>query len=593
MPNILLVYPENPITFWSFTESLKLLGKKAAQPPLGLLGVAALLPEGYNPRLIDMNVEPLTDEAIEGADAVLCSSMIIHKESVRGIIQRCNRLETPIMLGGPYPTQYHDLIEGNATFFLGEAENGFADALEEMLYSPGEIKRSVIDTKGQFRSLEEVPLPRYDLLDLSDYVGMIIQLTRGCPEKCTFCDIPGLYGRTTRLKTEELVIREMDYLYELGWRGSVMFADDNFVGNQEEVLMKLEKIIPWQKERCYPFHFYTQASLKMYDNPDLMEAMYQAGFDSVFIGLESPSAESLKFMGAQKNLVKGKSMLEKVLEIEKRYFKVWAGFIVGFDTDPDDISEIMIDFINSVNIEVAMVGPLGVMRGTPDYIRYDRAGRLTDKLYTGNSGIFTDQLSYIPHDRDGNQIDPSVIMGRHKKIVETLNSPKVYFKRALQYLKIKERAPIVIPPVGKTEIRGLFNSIYRQGLRGNYKWQYWSFLAKVCIYNLKDFPSAIRSAIFGHHLITITQQASDVHELNSYLDKSLKQLSKSYDQLIKGYETSSADMWEFGRELIKGAKKRYRKIKGDYQGQVEDVYNSFIEEAQKVIASCKSKRSTL
>jgi radical SAM superfamily enzyme YgiQ (UPF0313 family) len=247
MPKTLLVYPKNPITFWSYDETLKLVNRKSLFPPLGLLTVAGLLPPDYELRLIDMNVRPLRDEDIAWADLILTSSMIIHWPSLEEIIARANACGVPVLCGGPLPTQYHADIAGDAVFYLGEAENGFMDVVEAMLRDPAAAGRSrqVVNRRGQFLSLETTPLPRWDLIELDDYVTMTTQVTRGCPESCTFCNIPSLYGKTTRLREPSRTTRELDALYDAGWRGLVMVVDDNFVGNRAAIRTILEEeIIP-------------------------------------------------------------------------------------------------------------------------------------------------------------------------------------------------------------------------------------------------------------------------------------------------------------------------------------------------------------
>jgi radical SAM superfamily enzyme YgiQ (UPF0313 family) len=231
MPKALLVYPEQPASFWSFDEALEVIGKKSAFPPLGLLTIAGMLPSGYELRLVDMNVAPLTDQDLEWAEIVITSSMIIHWDSLEQVIARCNARGVPVLCGGPLPTQYCDELRGEAVFYRGEAENGFVDLLAPMLGRPA-AGRAIVDRRGEFKDLAQTPLPRWDLIDPEDYSTMLIQITRGCPESCTFCNIPSLYGKTTRIKPKTRLVEELDALYDTGWRGSVMAVDDNLVGNQ-------------------------------------------------------------------------------------------------------------------------------------------------------------------------------------------------------------------------------------------------------------------------------------------------------------------------------------------------------------------------
>lgn len=523
--NVLLIYPKNPVTFWSFDESLKMVDKQSAFPPLGLLTIAGMCPDDLELRMIDMNVHPLLDDDLIWADVVLTSSMIIHWHSLEEVISRCNRIGVPIMNGGPLPTQYHEEIEGDAVFYLGEAENGFIDEVRRLAADPEAGRRQTIDRRGEFKDLVKTPLPRWDLIDFDDYSNMVVQITRGCPESCTFCNIPSLYGKITRVKTKSRIIEELDALYDAGWRGSVMAVDDNFVGNREDIRVALEEdVIPWQKERKFPFQFHTQASIRVSDDPALLEAMYQAGFDKVFAGIESPVEESLKFMGARKNLQGDTPLLDKVKTLQKAGFEVQAGFIMGLDTDPDDIADRMLAFIREAGIPVAMVGILGVLRDTPDYKRFKRAGRLIENVkYTGDSGIFNRQLSYKP------LMDPEVLIERHRSLVETLNSPEIFFERCATHYRNLGRTPVSTMPIGKTELLAFARSLWRQGVRGTYRATYWKFL----LWTLGRYPlrfgDAIRLAVQGHHLILTTREALHVDEVKTFMEEAVERL-ESYCQ---------------------------------------------------------------
>lgn len=514
MPNALLVYPKNPVTFWSFDEALKIAGKRCSFQPAGLLTVAGMLPGKYDARVKDENVEPLRDADLEWADVVLTSSMIIHWDSLEKVIQRANEHGKPVLSGGPLATQYFKDIKGDATFFLGEAETGFIETLDEIVRQGFTYGKRVVDKRKKFESLNNTPLQRFDLIkdNLQEYASMAIQTTRGCPESCTFCNIPSLYGKETRLKSASRVVQELQLLYDLSWRGPVMWVDDNIVGNQAAIIPILRETVHWQNEHDYPFSFQTQASLRMYENPELMEAMYQAGFNQVFWGLESPAVESLKAMGAQKNLQakneRGKrSMLEKVRDIQATHFKGQAGFIIGFDADPPDIAELMKAFIDKSGISVAMVGPLGVLPDTPDWKRYSRYNRLVDGVrYNGDSGLFTSELSYIPRYPNGSEMNPEIVLRRHREVVQHINSPENYFARTLDYITHRERRPIRQTRVDFTNFKAALRSFYYQGLRSDYKKTYWNYLWKVAEHDPRDIPDAISYAVQGHHLITLTKK---------------------------------------------------------------------------------------
>ena len=555
MPNALLVYPKNPVTFWSFDEALKLVGKKSAFPPLGLLTIAGMMPEHYSLRVVDVNVRPLTDEDLGWADVVITSSMIIHWHSLEEIIAQCNVAGVPVLNGGPLPTQYSEAIEGDAVFYLGEAENGFMDVVERLAAEPYQRGREYIDRRGDFQSLTKTPLPRWDLIDFDDYTVMVIQITRGCPESCTFCNIPALYGKVTRLKNSSRVIQELDALYDKGWRGGVMAVDDNFVGNREEIRETLEEeVVPWQKEREYPFQFFTQASIRVSDDPALLEAMYLAGFDKIFAGIESPVEESLKFMGAQKNLQGDTPLLDKVKILQEYGMEVQAGFIMGLDTDPDDIADRMIAFIREAGIPVAMVGVLGVLRDTPDYKRYKRLGRLREDVkYTGDSGVFSRQLSYVP------LIDPEELLARHRKVLETLNSPEIFFERCRTHYARRMRRPIPSMPIGWTEIKAGIRAFWYQGVVGSFRWTFWKFMAYMLLHHPRDFGDGIRMSIHGSHLILTTREALQVDEVQTFLDEALDHLKR----FSEGYKEVSVS--DYASKLMHALHGQFDHFQDDYR----------------------------
>ncbi|MCY3767411.1 MAG: B12-binding domain-containing radical SAM protein [Gemmatimonadetes bacterium] len=587
MPNALLVSPMNPVTFWSFDEALKVIDKKVAFPPLGLLTIAGMMSDSYDVRMVDMNAHPLIDEELEWADIVITSSMIIHWHSLEDVIARCNRIGVPVLNGGPLPTQYYEEIEGDAVFYLGEAENGFMDIVDRLTSGSATVEREYVDRRGKFQDLAVTPLPRWSLIDFDDYSNMVIQVTRGCPESCTFCNIPSLYGKITRLKSKSRMIQELDALYDSGWRGAVMAVDDNFVGNREDIRHALEdEVVPWQQERGYPFQFHTQASIRVSDDPQLLEAMYQAGFDKVFAGIESPVEESLKFMGAQKNLQGKTPLMDKVKILQETGFEVQAGFIIGLDTDPDDIAERTIAFIREAGIPVAMVGILGVLRDTPDYKRFSRQGRLVEGAkYTGDSGVFSRELSYVP------LIDPDTLLERHRWTVETLNSPEIFFERCLTFFNHRGRHPIANSPIRMVEIKAVFRSIWRQGIRNrNYRWQYWKFMLQVLLKHPASLADAVRLAVQGHHLILTTQRALQVDEVKTFLDEALEHLEHFKNGYRAAYRKNTDT---YAGRLMRAVHHRFEHFQDDHRtmqhhakvlrGAAQEYYQATCEEFQHQI----------
>ncbi len=559
MPKVLLIYPKNPVTFWSFDETIKIANKKSAFPPLGLLTIAGMLPEDYEVRHVDLNVTTQVDEDIVWADIVLTSSMIIHWHSLEDIIARCNALGTPVLNGGPLPTQYAKDIEGNAVFYLGEAENGFVELVEQMIAHGPENTRAYIDHRGKFKSLAETPTPRWDLIDCNDYTSMVVQFTRGCPESCTFCNIPTLYGKSVRLREHNSVLQEFEALYEAGWRGPVMAVDDNFIGNSDAICTLLEEaIIPWQQERGYPFSICTQASIRVSDHPRLLEAMRLAGFDKIFCGIESPAEASLKFMGAQKNLQGDQSLLDKVKTLQSYGMEVMAGFIIGLDTDPDDIADQMIAFIQEAAIPISMVGILGVLPDTPDFKRFKKMGRLIEDVkYTGDSGIFNRTLSFIP------TIEPDELFARHRKVVETINSPAHYFERCLRLFAHHQRPLCARTPFELSLLKIAFRALWTQGVIADYRVQYWKFLFKVALQYPRQLGDAMNRAASGHHLIMTTKEALRVDNHYSFLKEALESFKQYCNGHRDGFQHHGLP---HTRELFKVVQRRFKDLQDDVSG---------------------------
>ena len=607
MPNALLVYPKNPVTFWSFDEALKMIDKASAFPPLGLLTIAGMMPDQYSLRVLDLNVSPLEDADLEWADIVITSSMIIHWESLESLIAKCNARGVPVLNGGPLPTQYYDELAGNGVFFLGEAENGFLDVVERMVADPRSVRRTHIDRRGKFQNLTQTPLPRWDLIDFDDYSTMVIQMTRGCPESCTFCNIPSLYGKETRIKTPRGMVAELDALYDAGWRGPVMAVDDNFVGNGGAIRKALEdEVVPWQKEREYPFQFHTQASIRVSDDPALLEAMYQAGFDKVFAGIESPVEESLKFMGAQKNLQGNTPLLDKVKRIQETGFEVQAGFIMGLDTDPDDIAQRILAFIQEAGIPVAMAGILGVLRDTPDYKRFSRLDRLVEGVqYSGDSGIFSRNLSYVP------LMDPDELLDQHRNLVKTLNSPEVFFERCLTHFKHQTRRPLAKMPIRMIEVKAFFRSLWRQGITGDYRRAYWKFLLQCLVGHTAKFPDAVRLAVQGHHLILTTQQALQVDEVKTFFEEALdhverfcrgsretfqhnveayaSRLMRAVNDRFEDFQDDHRTIQHNAAVLVSAADEYCQSIRKEFQHQISEPLETFQQEVEHLLAAYVAK----
>ncbi|MCF8061613.1 MAG: B12-binding domain-containing radical SAM protein, partial [Deltaproteobacteria bacterium] len=294
---ILLIYPEYPDTFWSFKHAIKFIHKKAAHPPLGLLTIGAMLPGDWPKRLVDMNVSKLTQKDLEWADCAFVSGMVVQRASARTAIHRCREAGLKIVAGGPLFTSEHEEFEEVDHFVLNEAEITLPPFLRDL--QQGTARR--IYESSEFADVQKTPAPLWELALIKKYAGMSIQFSRGCPFNCEFCNVTALFGHKTRVKTADQIIRELDRLYALGWRSNVFFVDDNFIGNKrylKETL--LPALIEWRKgKRGIPFN--TEASVNLADDEELMKMMVEAGFDSVFIGIETPDEESLAECNKRQN----------------------------------------------------------------------------------------------------------------------------------------------------------------------------------------------------------------------------------------------------------------------------------------------------
>ncbi|MBT9159597.1 MAG: B12-binding domain-containing radical SAM protein [Dehalococcoidia bacterium] len=491
---ILLVYPQYPDTFWSFKHILKFVSKKAAYPPLGLLTVAAMLPEEWEKRLVDMNIFPLKDKDIEWADYIFISAMITQKDSVKGVVERCNKLNARVVAGGPLFTTGYEEFEGIDHFVLGEAEVTLPLFLEDI--TNGCPKRMYVSDKRP--DLTITPVPMWDLLNLRHYATPPIQYSRGCPYDCEFCDIIIMNGRVPRTKETSQLLREFDALYERGWRSSVFIVDDNFIGNKKRVKEMLPQVIAWQKERGYPFTFFTEASLNLAADDELLQLMIEAGFNKVFIGLETPSEASLA--ECNKFLNQTGDMVGAVKKIQNYGMQVFGGFIVGFDNDPPSIFESQINFIQRMGVVTAMVGILSVLPKTRLYNRLKEEGR----LLKASSGDNTDgSLNFVP------KMDAATLIKGYQKIMQTIYSPKKYYERIITFLEeykpVRRRRRVSLT-LTLTSLKSFLKSVWYLGIVGESRRYYWKLVINALLKYRRAFPEAITMAIYGLHFRKVTEK---------------------------------------------------------------------------------------
>jgi radical SAM superfamily enzyme YgiQ (UPF0313 family) len=481
----LLIYPEFPDTFWSFRYALKFIHRKASSPPLGLLTIAAMLPEAWNKRLIDMNVESLKDEDVSWADIVFVSAMSVQKESVKEVIARCKAAGVRIVAGGPLFTTEYETFGAVDHLVLNEAEITLPRFLED--FRNGDAGHFY--ATDQWADIRKTPIPLWGLINFKHYASINIQYSRGCPFNCEFCDIILLCGRTPRTKDKDQIIRELDSVYTSGFRGPVFFVDDNFIGNKKKLKEEiLPAIIEWTEMRKHPFTFNTQASIELSDHKDLMKMMVIAGFDVVFIGIETPHEQSLAECSKFQN--KNRDLLASVRNIQKSGLEVQGGFIVGFDNDPLTIFDTQIRFIQKSGIVTAMVGILIALPRTQLYERLKKEHRLMKENLGDNMDFAT---NFIP------RMDYDLLISGYKKVLSTLYSPKHYYERIRTFLGEYS------PPQKKSfhfrfnYIAAFLRSIIVLGIIGKERFHYWRLLFWTIFSRPRLLPQAITLSIYGFH----------------------------------------------------------------------------------------------
>ncbi|MDD5004952.1 MAG: DUF4070 domain-containing protein [Candidatus Omnitrophica bacterium] len=490
---VLLIYPQIPNTFWSFCYALKFVRKKASFPPLGLLTVAALLPEEWEKKLVDMNVVKLVDSDLAWADYVFISGMIVQRDAIKKVLERCRHFNCKIVAGGPIFTSCpNDFIKDVDHLVLNEGEVTIPLFLADLKKGGAEK----IYTSEQKPEITQTPIPLWHLINFKDYATMSIQYSRGCPFDCEFCDITIMNGRVPRTKTKEQLLREVDALYKSGWRGGVFIVDDNFIGNKKDVKAIMPSLIAWMHKRRYPFAFLTEASVNLADDPELMQMMVDAGFNKVFVGLETPIAESLaecnKFLNSKKDLA------ASVKAIQNAGLEVMAGFIVGFDSDPLSVFERQIEFIQKIGVVTAMVGLLGALPGTKLHKRLKTQGRLLEN-WSGNN---TDcSMNFVP------KMDLVKLKEGYKKIVTTIYSPAKYYERVITFIKeFKPKRSVFKYRLSKDQLLAFLRSLWSLGVVWKFRRFYWKLLLVSLFRYPRAFPQAVIFAIYGYHFQKLSEE---------------------------------------------------------------------------------------
>jgi radical SAM superfamily enzyme YgiQ (UPF0313 family) len=481
--NALLIYPEIPETFWSFKHALRLIRKKASSPPLGLLTVAAMLPADWKLRLIDLNVSELSDDDLAWADCALLSGMTIQRESARRTATRCKTAGLTVIAGGPLFTTEHGDFDNVDHFVLNEAEVTLPAFLAD--FAHGEAKP--LYESAELADLRQTPVPKWDLVTAGHYASRSIQYSRGCPNSCDFCSVTELFGRRWRTKGTDQIVAELDGLYDLGWRGTVTFVDDNLIGNRRHLRTELlPALIEWRRGK-WGMSFSTQVTIDLADDPELMRLMVRAGFDTVFVGIETLSDASLAECGKTQN--RHRDLLSDVQSIQRAGLQVQGGFIVGFDTDTPSVFKRLTEFIQKSGIATAMVGLLQAPVGTSLYGRLQREGRIRNQVSGDNVDGSTNIVPAMGLDslQDG-----------YRKVLQDIYSPPNYYQRLRAFLRVY-RPPRSKPRLMGWHVSAFFRSLFYLGIIEKERSQYTGLLLWTLFRKPRALPMAVVLAISGYH----------------------------------------------------------------------------------------------
>ncbi len=489
----LLVYPIFPPTFWSYDKSLELVNRKVLLPPLGLITVAGILPQEWEFKLVDRNIRPVTEVEWDWAELVIFSAMIVQKADLLGQISEAKQRGKLVAVGGPYATSVPSDVQEADFLVLDEGEITLPLLVEA-------IERG--ERQGVFRTTEKpdvtvTPIPRYDLLELDAYDSMSVQFSRGCPFQCEFCDIIVLYGRKPRTKSPEQLLKELDYLYALGWRRGIFMVDDNFIGNKRNVKLFLKELKVWQEEHQYPFRFNTEASVDLAQDSELMALMVDCYFDAVFLGVETPDEESLKLTKKFQNT--RNSLIETIDALIKAGIRPMAGFIIGFDGEKRGAASRIIQFVESAAIPTAMFGMLQALPNTALWYRLEKEGRLRTE---GKQDINQSTLMNFVPTRPIDEIAQEYI-----EAFWTLYDPHTFLDRTYRCF-LKLGAPTAKPAFKWpewTDLRALLIIIWRQGVKRDTRWKFWHHLFSVMKHNFPVWEHYLTVCAHNEHFLEYRQ----------------------------------------------------------------------------------------
>jgi len=527
---VLLVYPLFPKTFWSYEKILELVNRKVLLPPLGLVTVAAILPQEWEFKLVDRNIRPVTDAEWEWADVVILSAMIVQKPDLLDQIREAKRRGKLVACGGPYPTSVPEEVQEAGVDFLILDEGEITLPMFVEAIKRGEKSGIFRAVNGEKPDVTTTPVPRFDLLEFDAYDSMSVQFSRGCPFQCEFCDIIVLYGRKPRTKTPAQLLAELEYLYQLGWRRGVFMVDDNFIGNKRNVKLFLKELKVWQAEHKYPFKFNTEASIDLAQDPELIELMVECYFDAVFLGIETPDEESLSMTKKFQNT--RSSLAEAVEMITRAGLRPMAGFIIGFDGEKKGAGDRIVRFAELTAIPTTTFGMLQALPNTALWYRLEKEGRLVGKEGNLNQ---TTLMNFIPTrpvediareyvEAFSDLYEPSRYLDRIYRCFLMLGAPKV-------------KAPFKMPSL--IDLKALSIVVWRQGFKRQTRWKFWHHLFSIIKNNPAVWEHYLTVCAHNEHFMEYRQIVRDEIEaqLVEYLAPLTKQKTEVSEVKIKPEES--------------------------------------------------------
>jgi radical SAM superfamily enzyme YgiQ (UPF0313 family) len=502
-----MLYPKFPAeTFWNSVRSSELfMRRRGNMPPLGLLTIASYLPQDFQIRLVDRNVCEESNADWEWADVVFLSAMLAQRVDYENCVEKAKTRGRPIAVGGPLTHAMPEkLLERADWICFGEAES----IMEELVADLRADRRGKRYQGGNTTDMERVKLPRFDLVpEFSDYNAMPLQFSRGCPFQCEFCDIIEIYGRVPRTKSPVQVRAELDALKKLGYDGYVFWVDDNFIGNKKRAKEVLKEVAVWNRKNGHPFAYFTEASINLADDKELLEAMSEAGFLRVFIGIETPDPKLLKTTLKMQNIPG--NPLEKLRRVREHGIHISAGFIVGFDGEERSVFDTQQSFIQASGIGVAIPGLLQALPGTQLSRRLAKEGRLLSDEHVSLLST-VEGINFVPK----GQMTKREYLERHRRLVKELFAPEAYFKRILPALLALGSVPRrTVHSLFRRHFPILLRLVYHLGVRERgFRIWFWRTLLQVVWKN----PAAIEA--FGHDCFYF-------YHLNRHADVIDRQLS--------------------------------------------------------------------